>query len=225
MSDFLDSLAARSLNVRPNLRPRLQPSFEANPFSPDEPTPTRVSPTARPIEETVRQMRTVTEETVERRSVMENHTSHIDHVTEVFRERTLESDLVAEPTKRYGSAPSPEVSAPREVSVKLMAESVKERSVVPPSALAPPASTLTQVLQILPERPATPPSALPSPPVKASPMVEVRQQEIAPREPDIEIHIGRVEVRAQFAAAPAKREEPKPKEPAMTLDKYLEGRR
>jgi len=226
MSDFLDSLATRSLGGGSNLRPRLQPIFDTNPFVPNEPAITTPLARRQSAEEVVHQLRSVTEETVERRVVSETHTTQLTDVTEISTEKSSVTKAIPGPEapKESHRAEEPVLAKPV-VASKPEPQPLQARASSEPSVLVSP-PTLTQVLQILPERPATPPSAIVPPPFKSTSAVEARRQESEPKAPDIEIHIGRVEVRAQFAAAaPAKREAPKPKGPAVTLDQYLEGRR
>lgn len=225
MSDFLDRLAARSAVGKPNLRPRLMPRFDASPLTPEEsferPTPTVRA--AVPPEEIVRKVRQTPAEAVEPRSVTEVHEQHFTTVEKVS-ERLTEIDRETV-TERRVDHEILEARAEREPAAAF------ERPVAP---VAPrlrevpetPVSAVTQVVRMLPEKPAPTPAAVAKMvPGVAAPLPVEYRSEAAPRTPDVEIHIGRVEVRAQFAPAPAKRETTKPKAPSLSLDQYLEGRR
>ncbi len=225
MSDFLDRLTSRSLAKTANLRPRLQPIFDVTPAIPEAPVSSTPQAHSKTAGEVVHQMRTVTDETVERRIVNETRATEITQVTEISKENVFEAN--PNPARETPPPRASEDLVPVRPASLAARESqpTLRHPALPPSPVQPPPSAITQVLQFLPERPPIPVSALNPPPFKSSPAIETRQQEPEPRSPDIEIHIGRVEVRAQFAAAPAKREVPKPKGPALTLDQYLEGRR
>lgn len=225
MSDFLDRLATRSLSGKHNLRPRLMPLFDAPPLAPEEPTTYNPARSSRTVEEVVRQIRPVVEETVVQNTATETCVTHVTR-HEISHENSSWTEAASETEVPNPSQPAREFTEPRPAVSPQSPEILPGRPAPLLPTLAPaPTSAITQVVQLLPERSPLPPSVLPASPFKSSSPIEARRPEPEPKTPDIEIHIGRVEVRAQFSAAPAKREAPKPKAPGVTLDQYLEGRR